>query len=392
MSVQPAAHPTVPQSVSPPDPPAPHGRRWWSAPDPSLIDAGIEGEILVARIRLTVAFAVLCVPVAATISGGWITENAIALSFAVFTFLLAFAFLRLVLKRRRTRWIGFATSVADVTLVSLVQFGYLLGSLPALAANSRTTYPLYLLAIALTTLRWDLRMCLVAGTLATLQYAIIAAIAWSMWSVAPTPDTAAYGTIVPGQQFARLVILVAATWVSIAVVRQSSKLRISATRDALTGLRTRAYFMERLHEEIERAQRDRLPLALAMLDIDHFKQVNDTWGHESGDDVLRAVATVMRATVRRTDLVGRYGGEEFIIALPNSNAADAAARMQQLIDRVRELQVTPRAGGPALSVTISAGLAVFPADAHNPDDLIRRADSRLLEAKRQGRDRVVDRG
>jgi len=388
MSVQPSSPQTIAPGHAPHEPP-PRGRRWWTAPDPSLIDAGIEGEILVARIRLTIALAVLCVPVAATISTGWVRENGIALGFAVFTVLLAAAFLLFVLRRRRARWIGFVTSVTDVTLVSLVQFGYLLGDLPALAANSRTTYPLYLLALALTTLRWDVRMCLTAGALATVQYAAIALVAWSMWSLAPTPDTAGYGTIVPGQQFARLVILMAATWVSVSVVRQSSKLRISSTRDALTGLKTRAYFMERLHEEVERAQREQRPLALAMLDIDHFKHVNDTWGHETGDHVLRAVATMMRATVRRTDLVGRYGGEEFIIALPHSSAGDAVVRIQQLIDRIRDLHVLARANGPEVSVTISAGLAVFPSDAKEVDALIRCADSRLLEAKRLGRDRLV---
>src|SRR5205085_5505221 len=128
-------------------------------------------------------------------------------------------------------------------------------------------------------------------------------------------------------------------------------------------------------DELEGVRRSRRTLSVAMLDLDHFKRVNDMGGHGGGDVALRAIADTLRATVRRTDLVARYGGEEFAIVLPESGSDDTAARLEQLRARLGALRITVTPTAPPLTVTVSAGVATFPADGEAAPDLIQVADA-----------------
>jgi len=194
---------------------------WWPAPDPALAAASARGEIAIARGRVWLTLIVLAIPLAALASG--VTPEAVAgVAVALLAVLLAIVVDRVIARGWQVPGLAFATSIADVTLVSLLQVAYLVIGMPSVAANSRTTYAVYLLAIAATTMRWDVRVCLVAGVVAVAQYALITIVAWRMWAPAPTPDTAVYGRIVLGHQVARLVILVAATWLAAAIVRQAA--------------------------------------------------------------------------------------------------------------------------------------------------------------------------
>lgn len=158
-----------------------------------------------------------------------------------------------------------------------------------------------------------------------------------------------------------------------------------AIRDGLTGLFNRRHFLERLEEEIARASRLDHALHLALIDLDHFKTVNDTWGHHTGDEVLRIFAKQVRKMVRRSDIAARYGGEEFIILFP----ASPAEEIQTIIDRLqKELSWQTIAEAPGLKIAFSAGLSHW-RHGDTPETLIQRADEALYEAKRQGRGRVV---
>ena len=170
-------------------------------------------------------------------------------------------------------------------------------------------------------------------------------------------------------------------------------LREQATHDGLTLLFNRTAIMEVLGNEIARAERERQPLALLMVDLDRFKHINDTYGHLDGDAVLREAARRMKAAGRCYDSIGRYGGEEFLIVLPGCNAADAHAQAE----RVREsLASAPfAAGSGALDVTCSIGVScvgVSRATHAGADTLIHQADEALYRAKSQGRNRVVTAG
>jgi len=159
-------------------------------------------------------------------------------------------------------------------------------------------------------------------------------------------------------------------------------------RDSLTNLFNRRFMEIALDRELRRAMRHEKPLAVLMLDIDHFKQLNDTYGHEAGDVVLREVAGVMRQAVRSEDTVCRYGGEEFVVIMPELGTEDALSRAESMRHMVSELRIYHR--GEALrEVTISIGVAVYPHNGDTLDQILSLADRALYDAKHLGRNRVV---
>ncbi|WP_442909123.1 biofilm regulation diguanylate cyclase SiaD [Halopseudomonas sp.] len=162
-------------------------------------------------------------------------------------------------------------------------------------------------------------------------------------------------------------------------------LREASTHDPLTGLGNRRLLLERLKEETDRSRRYARPLSIAMLDIDHFKRVNDEHGHELGDQVLMEVSRTMDAQIRDQDLCGRWGGEEFLIILPETTLEAAC----QVLDRVRSAieALHMRVGDDSVSVTASIGVAEHQAE-QNYSDTINQADWALLTAKRSGRNRL----
>jgi diguanylate cyclase (GGDEF)-like protein len=169
-------------------------------------------------------------------------------------------------------------------------------------------------------------------------------------------------------------------------VKNETLERLSST-DALTGLRTRRYVKEVLSIEFLRARRYDTPLTLMMADLDHFKKVNDTYGHPAGDAVLRGVAAVLLSQMRATDIAGRYGGDELIVILAQSEIQGAALLAQRWREAV---EATPLDGGDGQSIeaTISIGLASFDPKMKSPEELIAAADAALYRAKERGRNRV----
>jgi two-component system, cell cycle response regulator len=160
-----------------------------------------------------------------------------------------------------------------------------------------------------------------------------------------------------------------------------------ATTDGLTGLVNHRTFQERLDAHLAQAQRYGKRISLVLCDIDHFKSVNDTYGHPVGDQVLRAVAKTLGADARTTDVVARYGGEEFAIVLPETDTAGAMVIAERIRDRVGKLVVQTEQG--PLRVTMSLGVATFPEDGTKKAELVERADGCLYHAKRHGRNQSV---
>jgi diguanylate cyclase (GGDEF)-like protein len=166
------------------------------------------------------------------------------------------------------------------------------------------------------------------------------------------------------------------------------EMEVQASTDGLTGLFNHRHFQESLAVEVARGERYASGFCLLMMDLDRFKVVNDTVGHQRGDDVLRGVAGVLRRCSRESDVVARYGGEEFAMILPHTSVDEAL----QVAERIRSLVAELPAGDPSLQMTISVGVASFPEAARDKDGVIGAADAALLCAKARGRNRVCTAG
>jgi diguanylate cyclase (GGDEF)-like protein len=164
-----------------------------------------------------------------------------------------------------------------------------------------------------------------------------------------------------------------------------------ATIDDLTQLNNRRYFFERFNQEVERAKRYQRPLSCIILDIDYFKRVNDTYGHLSGDQVLIDIAQILKNSCRQSDLAGRYGGEELIILLPETEAAGAMVIADRIRERIERHQ-TVDGKGEIIQVTVSMGVASLTRPELEKIDknerIIQYADDALLKAKKEGRNRI----
>lgn len=167
---------------------------------------------------------------------------------------------------------------------------------------------------------------------------------------------------------------------------QRDEMRRLADTDGLTGLPNRRFGMQRLRQLHGQARKDGKPLSVAFLDVDHFKSINDSCGHEAGDQVLVAVADLLTESVRAGDDVVRMGGEEFLLLLPGIGAEQAALRMEELRERVDLLPLSHLA--PGLRVTVSIGVAQMQPNEGDADLLLRRADKAMYQAKQSGRNRV----
>jgi diguanylate cyclase (GGDEF)-like protein len=167
-----------------------------------------------------------------------------------------------------------------------------------------------------------------------------------------------------------------------------AQLRELSIRDHLTGLFNRRYLDEALASEIERAARKQYSIGIIMIDIDHYKVFNDTFGHAAGDEIIIAIAELQKKLVRTYDIACRYGGDEFVLILPESSLATTRERAEHLRTSARQLQMT--SGGQELgTITLSAGVAVYPDHGLTVEDLLKAADDALYTAKQAGRDRVV---
>jgi diguanylate cyclase len=172
-----------------------------------------------------------------------------------------------------------------------------------------------------------------------------------------------------------------------ALKRSEQDWRLQANQDALTGLFNRRYFDDTLSREIARAEREGSTISLMVLDVDHFKRINDSHGHDTGDEVLRLLGQHIGQSARQGDVACRLGGEEFCVLYPGMSLDKAYARAEQLRQRLAQNDI-PTPSGP-LSVTASIGLAEYPSDGGSGPSLLAAADQALYAAKRAGRDRVL---
>lgn len=360
--------------------------------DPVLLDLSASGELLVARVRVLLLCILLAIQL---VPGNRDGARGVTLPLTIVALVVAVLFYFVASRRPRAWMEGFASSAVDVTLVSCGLAAFLLLDQPHTAVSSRTLFEVYFLAIGCASLRYNAQACAFTGLLAVGEYGALVLYAAARWNL----NDARYAPFKEGMfdwnvQGARLILLGAAALVSAFIVLRAQGLRQLSGTDRLTGVANRRAFDERFAEETTRARRYRRPFAVALIDIDHFKGVNDRYGHARGDAVLRTVARILEGSLRKTDLVGRFGGDEFALLLPETTAELLEGRLEHLrhevattaFDSGRELT-----GGP-LRLTLSIGVATWPDDGDAPHVVMASADARLYEAKRRGRNRIVGPG
>ena len=374
----------------------------WGHPDPTLAAAGVEGESVVAQVRAVVMGLLLIAPTWNLTQHPdvpmYVTGFAVTLAAAI----ISVGIWRLIETGRWRPWVGFASSAFDVSMVSTALASFFVVSSPLAALNSTVTFEMYFLAITATSLRYDARICIVAGTLAATQYGALWMTGAARFDLADPSLAAVSGPYLPVDLATRLLLLAIATLLSVALVQRAQRLLYLAARDRLTGLFNRGHFDRALEQAIDTAARSGQPLSLAILDIDLFKQINDVHGHARGDQAIRAIADRLSATMRRTDVVARYGGEEFVVLMPGTPPEAALPRIESIRT---ELSGSPLALGEGRTLTLnfSAGVAGSPTDGSmaqapaaggvgSPDALLILADERLLVAKRDGRGRCYGPG
>ena len=366
--------------------------RLLAPPDEIEVETGARGELLVARIRLWIVLLLAPIPLLNALEHPhW--ENWVGAGLIAVALVLAFNIHAAVRNDPKTPGIGIVSTAADVTLISLALATFLVYGEPLTATNSMVVFETYFLAIMATALRHDARLSLLAGALAVVEYAILVTLAVTLFDLlGPGVFSERYGSFSWGTQISRVVLLaVAAAIATIVVVRQSDLLHRSSV-DSLTGLYNRGALLERLETEATRSRRHRHPLSVAIIDIDHFKQINDGYGHAAGDEALVQFADSLRHEFRKTDLVARLGGEEFVVMMPETTPENATNKLERYVSYVAGRSFGLLRRGTELRMTVSAGVAGVPNDVDDPGRLLEVADARLLLAKRSGRNRVVGSG
>jgi diguanylate cyclase (GGDEF)-like protein len=192
---------------------------------------------------------------------------------------------------------------------------------------------------------------------------------------------------------ARRLAALATEQISMALANMQLRetLRNQSIRDPLTGLFNRRYAEETLPRELHRAAREKTSVGLLMLDVDHFKRFNDTFGHEAGDYVLKEIAATLQQHTRKGDVLSRMGGEELLVLLPGSDMEHTLLKAEALRAAVASLDLSHR-GSSLGTITTSIGVAISPKHGEAPDDVLRAADRALYRAKQRGRNRVESAG
>ena len=350
-----------------------------------LLSFAAGGERMVAQGRVAIVLCLFTIPLfqllyyqridAASLTG--LGAICIALLLSLFYF---------VLSRRRDslRWLPYVTSLSDVTLISAALSVFLVLNKPHMAVNNRVIWDIYLLAIGATALRPRPGVVVATTLVAILQYLTITLYAGLHWNLNdPVWAPFYYGVFNWPTQISRIVLMAATGILAIAIIHEVSQISRLAGTDSLTRIFNRTYFTLRITEEAERAHRYRHVLTLVMVDIDHFKKINDELGHEYGDRALAEVAQHLKDGLRSSDILFRYGGDELAILMPETTVEDAQAILRRIADSLDQIDLQGE------KLTISAGIASLPADAQSDQELIQAADKRLYAAKDHGRNCIM---
>ena len=358
-------------------------------PDEIMLEIGAGGELMVARLRVVIAALLLVLPLANVLGGGAVKDTLIGLGGALIVNIFAHLWLALARRRRLFRWLPFASSAFDVTATTVLLMVLGANHLPA-GLNNLAAWCGYVVAIVLTAPRSDGRIALFAGALAIAQYSLLVLV---VMATADSPEqliSSDYGAITLGGQAQRVLLLMVFTLITAMVVYRMQRLVEMSGTDGLTRLPNRTWLMYRVPRLFDSVRHDGDSLTLALIDLDHFKRINDTHGHHAGDRALRHVVSSLRELSEPGEWLVRIGGAEFVL-LMRKPIGTAWERVDAIRRGLGERPFEPERGADSVALSFSAGLAGFPHEGTDLSRLLRRADGRLQQAKLQGRNRVIAR-
>lgn len=347
-----------------------------------------EHEIASNYWRLCLLAALSVAPAVALWLEGPRPENKFGLAVTGAAFLYA-ASLLVVLPRFYRPWLRYLTVGTDVTLVTVLLLGFAVAGRGLVAANSQTVFLLYFLVLAMVARRHDVRLAAFGAGAVLVQYAALVAAGWLSFGLPDLPPDPDYGSFSWPNQVGRALALVLASALMLGNVVSARRLKEIGVRDSLTGVFNRRYFQEVLALEFDHSREVGKPLTVAMVDVDGFKRYNDDFGHVRGDRVLIAISDFLLRNLRRSDLLARYGGDEFVILLLETPPEGAGV----LLSRIQERTATwlREVLGPQASyVNLSFGLSTLAPEDREPVQLVNRADQHLYRAKKAGGGVVCD--
>ncbi|MBV6494741.1 MAG: hypothetical protein LDLANPLL_02778 [Turneriella sp.] len=354
-------------------------RELFIVSDPMIGDINQEGELLMARIRFVLVLTLMLIPIKSVVFAPELVESWVGVTVAAFALFLATLILLSARKKTPHRSISWVSAHLDVILVTSAEVGFLISNKPIVASNNMVVFALYIVVIAATALRAEPNLTRAVGFSAIIQYAIVATVASHLTVGIVDP---LYGSFSWDSQFSRFILLILITLLTVAIVARNRNFWITSMHDKLTGLHNRRFFDEFLEYKIAESKRHKRTFALVFLDLDHFKQVNDNYGHNKGDEILRKVANQLDTFFRDSDLVSRYGGEEFTVIMPEVDP-------KKIIKRLEKFRTVLHGVDNEIKVSATIGIAFFPRDASTGLELIAAADSRMYNGKKIGRDRVI---
>lgn len=251
-----------------------------------------------------------------------------------------------------------------------------------------TYWTLYMVPLIIAAMVYDIYGVITIGLLS------VGAISWWLYSSISSPEF--YRALSIQSSIVEIVVGVSIFLLVGSILgvlskkqkKQQMALELLSVHDRLTGLYNYSYFLDRMEEEKKRADRYEKELSFIMLDIDHFKHYNDTYGHEQGNVVLKKIAKTIRESTRDVDIVSRYGGEEFVVLLPRTPKQQAVDVAERIRKSVEALEFPGNKEQPIVKKTISGGIATYPHNAKDAAGLVVKADEALYEAKDTGRNKI----